>query len=90
MSWKDTVIKNIKWKSKLTQKEDGKLDFDFRLPLQELFERQAKRAYMEAVCHTMQFYAEHQGKPIEVSDLIAFFDRCGLPELAKAIKEQQP
>ena len=89
MNWEETLIKskNIKWKHLIKNTGDGKLDFVLHLPLTELFRAQAKYSFGCGMWTMMQFEIKHQEdkKSIEVSDVVALFNECGLPEIADKI-----
>ena len=91
MHWEETLIKSksIKWKQRIKNTNDGKLDFDFHLPLTELFRSQARESFTHGMFTMLQFHAKHQGneKAIELEDLVALFNECGLPEIAKIISD---
>ena len=85
-NWKDTLIKskNIKWKQKLTNVEDGKLDFDLHLPLTELFEKQAFTSFLYGMIFVFKFDMGilKENRSIEVADLHKLFTDAGYPEFA--------
>lgn len=89
MKWEETLIesKNIKWKHHIENTKDGKLDFDLHLPLTGLFRGQAKHSFTQGMFTMLQFHIKHQedDKAIEVEDLVALFNECGLPEIANSI-----
>ncbi len=90
MNWKDTVIKNITWQPpELTVKDDDKLDFTLTIPLTAMFEAQAKQSFAMGVNAGLQFYIRHQGQTITSEDLLAFFNECGLPEIAELFKHKK-
>lgn len=92
MNWEETLIKSkdIKWKQHVKNTSDGKMDFDLHLPLTELFRAQARESFAKGMFTVLQFHAKHQKdkKIIGVEDLVALFNECGLPEIAKKISSQ--
>ena len=86
--WKETLIKSsdIQWKRpRMKSTDDDRLDFDLHLPFTGLFNAQAKRAFAAGMMAMLQFHVKQQEDKhsIEVGDLIALFNECGLPEVAK-------
>ena len=90
MHWRSALIKSsdIKWKQNIQTRDDGKFDIDVHLPLTELFERQTKQAFMYGIFAMIDFHATHQKntKLIDKTDLVEFFNGCGLPEIAKTFE----
>lgn len=85
--WRDALAesKEIKWKRPpIKNIEDGKLDIIITVPLTELFEAQAKRAFGYGMLAMLDFHVRRSNdeKPIEVEELVKVFTDFGLPELA--------
>jgi hypothetical protein len=86
LNWRNTLIesKNIKWKHKFTNVEDGKLDLDLHLPLTELFEKQAFTSFLAGMIIVLKFDIDMAGsnRKIEITDLHKLFTDAGYPEFA--------
>lgn len=90
--WKDTVIKDIKWKQpKLTTTEDGKLDFNIHIPLTDLFETQAKYSFMAGVVIALNFYGDAQtiNKVITQAELHEWMNKIGMGDIVNKLKENK-
>jgi hypothetical protein len=85
-NWRDTLLKSkdIKWKQKLTNVEDGKLDFDLHLPLTELFEKQAFYSFLAGMVLVFKFNMDilKENRSIEVADLHKLFTDAGYSQFA--------
>ncbi len=86
MNWEETLIKSkdIKWRYHVKNTDDGKLDFDLHLPLTGLFKMQTRMAFANGMITMLRFHVKHQAdkKAVEIEDLVALFNECGLPEIA--------
>jgi len=90
--WKETVIKSKELLSKRPRwkiVEDGKSDILVTIPITDLLECQARRAFAAGMVTMMKFHLRGQNdkKTIEVADVVKLFNDCGLPEVAKQLED---
>ncbi len=89
MGWERTLLKStdLKWQHKIKNTADGKMDFDLRLPLTDLFKAQAKQSYAQGLMDAINFIIKHEGDNFTKEDLFKLFNEAGLSDLNEALKK---
>jgi len=92
MNYKDTIMsqRQMKWQPlKIRQIKDGKIELKLTISLTELFDAQAKQAFMRGVVEALGFVGNCQKtKVIITTELLdQKFTEWGIPELSKLVKE---